>query len=238
MRRLRVALAAALLACCPARSSESGWAAELTWSLGPEALAPYPSPAAPYQFPDAAFSVQDYVPAATTPPPRGAAGAAVPRLMFWSDGDTYRVVGEGLFPAAAPTPLTPVLGAGPRGAYDANGNWLLAAFPTAGGGLVAFTHVENHGFDCPGPYAEWNAGAVVSSSDGGLTWRRDGLAVADPQPCAPAFGGTGYSSVLPAPRGAPGFLAYGGCTAFTSPHAAGAPGTWLRWRDGSFSSPE
>ena len=198
----------------------------LAWSLGPEALAPYPSPA-PYQFPDAAFSVQDV--------PAGIPGG--PRLMFWSDGNTYRVVGDGLFPSGAPTPLTPVLGAGPPGTYDGNGNWLLAAFPTSGAGLVAFTHVENHRFDCPGGYAEWNAAAVVSSDDGGVTWRRDGLAISDPQPCAPAFGGAGYSSVLPAPRGAPGFLAYGGCTAFMSTHAAGAPGTWLRWRDGAFSSP-
>jgi hypothetical protein len=200
----------------------------LTWTLGPESLAPYPSPA-PYQFPDAGFSVQDL--------PAGIPGGSSSRLMFWSDGDTYRVIGDGLFPNATPSPPTPVLGAGPPGTYDGNGNWLIAAFPTTGAGLVAFTHVENHRFNCPGGYAEWNAAAVVSSADGGVTWRRDGLAISDPQPCVPTFGGAGYSSVLPAPRGAPGFRAYGGCTAFASPHAAGAPGTWLRWRDGAFSSP-
>ena len=48
-----------------------------------------------------------------------------------------------------PTPLTPVLGAGAKGTYDANGNWLLASF-RVGSELIAFTHVEDHGFDCPG----------------------------------------------------------------------------------------
>ena len=41
--------------------------------------------AAPYQFPDAAFSVQR---------------DGTNRIMFWSDGNTYRVVGEGIFPNA------------------------------------------------------------------------------------------------------------------------------------------
>ena len=130
----------------------------------------YPSPG-PSQFPDAAFSVMDD-------------GDA--RLMFWSDGTTYRVRGAGLFPNNTPTPVTPVLGSGST--YDRNGNWLLAAFRVPGGDLVAFTHVEDHSFDCPGPYAEWNAGAVVSSADNGVTWARDGLAISDPKPCAPSFG--------------------------------------------------
>ena len=191
----------------------------LSFTLGPEALMTYPSPS-PYQFPDAAFSVQDD-------------GDA--RLMFWSDGTTYRVRGTGLFPNSPPSPLTPVLGSGTTS--DRNGNWLLAAFRVAGGDLVAFTHVEDHSFDCPGSYAEWNAGAVVSSSDDGITWVRDGLAISDPKPCKPTFGGTGYSSIISAPNGAPGFIAYGGCTAFRSTDARGAPGTWQRWKDGSFSSP-
>jgi hypothetical protein len=208
------ALALALLAATAARAAPA-----LSFALGPEALMTYPSPG-PYQFPDAAFSVMDD-------------GDA--RLMFWSDGTTYRVSGAGLFPNNTPTPVTPVLGSGST--YDRNGNWLLAAFRVPGGGLVAFTHVEDHSFDCPGPYAEWNAGAVVSSADNGVTWARDGLAISDPKPCAPSFGGAGYSSIIPAPRGAPGFLAFGGCTAFRSTDPRGAPGSWQRWRDSAFSSP-
>jgi len=192
---------------------------QLSFTLGPEALMPYPSPS-PYQFPDAAFSVQE---------------DGDERLMFWSDGSTYRVRGAGLFPNSTPSPLTPVLGSGPT--YDRNGNWLLAAFRVAGGDLIAFTHVEDHHFDCPGNYAEWNAGAVVSSSDDGVTWIREGLAIYDPKPCVPAFGGAGYSSIIPAPNSEPGFIAYGGCTAFRSTDARGTPGTWQRWKDGSFSSP-
>jgi hypothetical protein len=198
--------------------------AALSWELGPESLAPYPPGAGPYQFPDAAFAVADDN------------GSADERLMFWSDGLTYRVRGTGLFPNSTPSPPTPVLGSGPKGTYDANGNWLLASF-RVNKSLIAFTHVEDHGFDCPGGYGEWNAAAVVSSEDDGVTWTRDGLAIGDPKPCKASFGGAGYSSVLPAPGGAPGFIAYGGCTAFRSVDPRGAPGTWLRYNGGSFSSP-
>jgi len=211
----RFLLLAFALVCGPLHASA------LSVTLGPEQLQPYPSPH-PYQFPDAAFSVQSF---------NGS------RLMFWSDGSTYRVEGTDFFPSNTPSPLTPVLASGPKGSYDANGNWLLAAFPLPQAGLgrlVAFTHVENHGFNCPGPYAEWNAGAVVTSSDGGVTWAREGLAVADPQPCEPRFGGMGYSSVIS--TGA-SFLAFGGCTGFVSSSPEGAPGSWLRYRNGSFSSP-
>lgn len=198
--------------------------ASFTWELGPESLAPYPPGNGPYQFPDAAFSVAD----------DDATGDE--RLMFWSDGSTYRVVGAGLFPNSTPSPVTPVLGNGPRGTYDANGNWMLATF-RVNETLVGFTHVEDHGFDCAGGYGEWNAAAVVVSPDDGVTWTREGLAIGDPKPCNASFGGTGYSSVLPAPHGAPGFIAYGGCTAFRSVDPRGAPGTWFRWLDGAFSSP-
>jgi hypothetical protein len=190
----------------------------ITFTLGPEALQPYPSPH-PYQYPDSAIA---------------ALSQNGSRLMFWSDGATYRVVGTDFFPANAPSPLTPVLGSGPKGSYDANGNWFLSIFSLGGPRLVGFTHVENHGFDCPGPYAEWNAGAVVSSSDGGVTWSREGLAVYDPQPCAPRFGGLGFSSVIQAGGT---FLAFGGCTGFISSHPEGAPGSWWRFRGGWFSSP-
>ena len=197
----------------------------LTFTLGPERSQPYPSPH-PYQFPDAALALL----------PGRTPGT---QLMFWSDGATFRVEGPGSpFPATTPSPPTPVLASGPKGTYDANGNWFLAAFRAAPNSsrLVAFTHVEDHGFDCPGSYAEWNAAAVVTSEDDGVTWARRGLAIGDPKPCVPAFGGAGYSSVLPL-RSGPGFQGYGGCTGFRSQDPQGLPGTWLRYKGGTFSSP-
>jgi hypothetical protein len=157
--------------------------------------------------------------------------------MFWSDGDTYRVRGPPPFPNNAPSPATPVLGPGANGTYDMNGNWMLAVSRLdAAGSLVGFTHVENHRFNCSGPYAEWNAAAVVYSADDGASWTRAGLAIADPQPCAPTFGGAGYSSVLPRADG-PGFRAWGGCAGYETDDPAGAPGSWRRYYAGSFSEP-
>lgn len=196
-------------------------------SLGPEVVSGYPTPH-PYQFPDSAFPVL----------PAGDGSGR--RLVFWADGSTYRVVGDATpsspFPTPPPTPLTPVLmaSADPT-AYDANGNWLLSVSRLSNGTLVGFSHTENHQFPCGSEYGEWNFGAVVASDDDGVTWRKLGLAVADPQPCKPSFGGAGYSSILPHPEG--GYIAWGGCSAYRSTDPAGVPGTWLRWLNGSFSSP-
>ena len=75
-------------------------ARSFSFTLGSESLQPYPSPH-PYQFPDAAITVLPSLPPSTS------------RLMFWSDGATYRVEGAGFFPSNTPSPLTPVLGNGP-----------------------------------------------------------------------------------------------------------------------------
>lgn len=203
-----------------------GGAQRLSWKLGPETIISYPSPG-PYQFPDSAFAVLPDV------------NASDHVTMFYSDGITYRVRGPGPFPDGPPSPSLPVLGPGANNSYDANGNWMLAvarvnaADPDA---LVGFTHVENHHFNCSGNYAEWNAGAVVTSTDGGASWTRAGLAIADAQPCVPRFGGAGYSSVLARTDG-PGFRAWGGCSGYASDDVAGAPGTWRRYFDGAFSEP-
>lgn len=160
-------------------------------------------------------------------------------MVFWTDGKTFRNVGafnsSAPFPMNPPTPSSPVLGPGPDKAYDMNGNWLLHVQRIAGDELVGFTHVENHHFNCSGPYAEWNAAAVVRSSDNGQSWQRMGLAVADPQPCQPAFGGSGFSSVLPDMRAGKGFIAFGGCSGYRSSAEDGAAGSWMRYYNGSFS---
>ena len=132
-----------------------------------------------------------------------------------------------------------------------NGNWLLAAFRIGGPDsqqLVGFTHVEIHQFKCPGSYAEWNAAAVVRSSDDGRSWSREGLAIGDPQPCKPQFGGSGYSSVLRQPAGgaaAPAlrdgdriaWRGWGGCHGYASTDVTGAAGTWTRYFNGGFTEP-
>lgn len=202
----------------------------LSFALGPEVINAYPDGGkSVYQFPDAAIALLPDV-----------VSGGSDSMLFYSDGSTWRVSGApspGEFPHNAPSPPTPVLTVGPPGSYDANGNWFLHVSRISGSQLVGFTHVENHGWACnDSGYGEWNAGAVVSSQDDGRTWTRDGLAIHDPQPCNATFGGAGYSSIIPSRSGS-GFRAYGGCTAFESRSAVGAPGSWMRWKSGSFSSP-
>jgi hypothetical protein len=211
-------------------------ASALQFELGPEVVQPQLSAGPSYQFPDAAL--------AFLREPRDGTGAD-DRLMFPSDGKTYRTTGRDLTHRGSPDPPGEVLGAGPNNTYDMNGNWMLAAFRIGGprsSQLVGFTHVENHRFNCSGPYAEWNAAAVVRSSDDGRSWSRDGLAVGDPQPCQPRFGGSGYSSVLrrqqPARPGAPAtWRGWGGCYGYASVDPTGAAGTWTRYCNGVFSEP-
>lgn len=211
--------------------------------LGPEVVRPKLSTGPEYQFPDAALA---FLAEPQLEPARE--GNDQGTLMFPSDGKTFRTTGPDLFHQEKPDPAGPVLGLGKNGSYDMNGNWMLAAFRIGGRNsqqLVGFTHCEIHQFKCPGPYAEWNAAAVVRSSDDGRSWSREGLAVGDLQPCKPAFGGHGYSSVLRQPASANArdadasifWRGWGGCNGYASTDVTGAAGTWTRYLDGKFSEP-
>jgi hypothetical protein len=129
-----------------------------------------------------------------------------------------------------------VLSAGPSGALAASGNWLVAAFRTGASSLLGFTRAESAEFNCSAapPGVAWRTGAIVTSDDDGASWSRRGAAILDDMPCSPHAGGSAFASVLP---NGSGYLAWGGCTAYRTDDARGAPGTWQRWRDGAFSSP-
>lgn len=206
----------------------------VSWTLGPEVVQRY-ADHHPRQDPDSAFPVLSGMAPA-------AGNGTAQRLMFWTDGTTYRAEGTaalGSFPVTTHPPA-PVLLSGPTGSYDGNGNWLLAAFRLGGPAsaeLVGFTHAENHVWRCQGSgYGEWNSGAVVRSTDDGKSWAQEGLAVADTQPCNATFGGAGYSSVVPA-YGRLAFVGYGGCGAYASSDPRGAAGSWMRWNGSTFSDP-
>jgi hypothetical protein len=214
---------------CPTNETSLKIAASSLFTLYPETVVQHPV-GIDIQFPDSAF-------------PFLVEGSGGKKMMFWTDGKTYRTTGASLYNQSTPDPATPVLGNGPNNTYDMNGNWLLSVHRLSdmdsGVGstqeLVGFTHVENHQFNCSGPYAEWNAAAVVRSSDDGQSWSRQGLAIYDPQPCAPKFGGAGFCSVLP-DRGPSdvAFRAWGGCTSYISKSPVGAAGSWKRYYNGSF----
>ena len=68
----------------------------------------------------------------------------------------------------------------------------------------------------------------------------------DPQPCKPAFGGAGYSSVLRMANSSSdgdgngssiAWRGWGGCYGYMSTNETGAAGTWYRYYNGGFSQP-
>jgi len=201
--------------------------AAVSWTLGAPSLPPLPpslASDASFAFPGSAFASL------------GDGGGGKSQLVLYTAGGvTYRVVGAPPFPAGAPSPTTPVLSAGPSGAIDASGNWLVAAFRTGASSLLGFTRAESAEFNCSAapPGVSWRTGAIVTSDDDGASWSRGGAAILDDMPCSPHAGGSAFASVLP---NGSGFLAWGGCTAYRSLDSGAAVGSWYRWFDGHFGA--
>jgi hypothetical protein len=201
-------------------------AAAISWTLGAPSLPPLPAALASdasFAFPGSAFASL------------GDGDGKSQLLLYTAGGATYRVVGAPPFPAGAPSPTTPVLSAGPSGAIDASGNWLVAAFRTGASSLLGFTRAESAEFNCSAapPGVAWRTGAIVTSDDDGASWSRRGAAILDDMPCSPHAGGSAFASVLP---NGSGYLAWGGCTAYRSLDSGAAVGSWFRWFDGHFGA--
>ena len=197
-----------------------------SWTLGaPTINPPRPTPLATLPFPASAIATGLYGP-----------GHPPSRSTFWSaGGHVWRGVGAAGGTRVPPTlsPDTPVLGPGPSGAVDSGGHYLTAVFPTPSGGLVGFSRSEYTSFNCSPPtHGEaWRTGMVLSSNDGGGSWAKLGVAVADDAPCTPMTGGTTFSSVV---QNGTGFLAFSGTCTLRSLDPAGSPGSWKRLFCGHF----
>ena len=199
----------------------------VSWTLGPARSVAVPPAVSGTAFPASAFARMTD------------AGAT---LAFWSSaGVTWRTEAPNEpFPTKT-NPATPVLGPGVA-RYDSSGSFILAVEADVGGGLVGFTRSESRNWTCSDCNISWTSGAIVRSTDAGVTWRTDGLAIwNEPPSCCPSnpdLVGARFDSVVrnrTAGEGA-GFLAYGGCSAFRSLDPTGAPSSWMRWFDGHFGS--
>lgn len=130
--------------------------------------------------------------------------------------------------------------------------------------LIAFYHAEDHCWSDPGWSAMYGSIGMATSSDGGITWVREGLAVdgQDPKPdflAGPLFGNNGVETpcVIPSPDGQYLYMYYAEVPTGYDPatydpandirgfialaraeiSTDGLPGHWYKYKDGSFSEP-
>jgi len=176
-------------------------------------------------------------------------------FKLWASGGgtfgTYLFRTSDFLTLGPPTTVFAPSGAGTT-AFDADYAGPGSIFPAANGSdLLMIYHAENHlfsGVDYPG--VPFYAGiGLARSSDGGVTWRRQGEIISghDPQLATQAAGGAG--ALTPTAVEAAGFIyvifreldlqsrvsGYGIARAAIS--SDGGPGNWQKYDQGSFSTP-
>ncbi|HEV3155454.1 MAG TPA: hypothetical protein VGZ02_16705 [Candidatus Baltobacteraceae bacterium] len=185
---------------------------------------------------------------------------------MWLAGNVTGILGDGTMGFSSPDLLqyTPLNSSGGKAAYDlSNGGMGTQTFDadyagpgtvTVGNGtsLVMIYHGENHlfnGVDYPTVPFECGVG-LATSADNGLTWTKQGEIIAgeDPKPtgspppagfgaCNPAaiaVGGYIYAAYMEYPD--PGTNHFGLAIARAPLNSNGAPGSWLKYNNGAFSS--
>jgi hypothetical protein len=163
---------------------------------------------------------------------------------------TYLFRTPDLFALGAPTTVFTPSGAGTT-AFDADYAGPGSIFPAANGkDLLMIYHAENHlfsGIDYPG--VPFYAGiGLARSQDGGVTWQREGEIISGRDPQQPTQAPSGAGALTPTAIEMHGFIyvifreidlqsgvsGYGLARAPTA--SDGAPGSWQKYYQGSFSS--
>jgi hypothetical protein len=174
--------------------------------------------------------------------------------LWASAGGTYGVYRfdtPDLFALSAPSMVFAPSGPGTT-AFDADYAGPGSVFPAMNGtGLLMIYHAENHlysGVDYPG--TPFYAGiGLARSNDGGMTWQREGQIISghDPQQATQAPGGAG--ALTPSAVEIGGYIyvcfreldqqsAVSGYGLARAPITSdGAPGSWEKYDQGSFSTP-
>ena len=180
------------------------------------------------------------------------------RLWVTGSARTYGLVSPDLLSltslaTSGGAPIGVLLPSGPgTTAFDADYAGAGSVFPAANGSdLLMIYHAENHLFNgvlSPGsPF--YAAIGLARSSDGGVTWTREGqiIGARDPQSQTQTSGGAGAST--PSAIVADGYIyvvfreidpqsAVSGFAVARAPISSdGAPGSWLKYDGGGFSTP-
>ena len=160
--------------------------------------------------------------------------------MYWAERTSYRTRGPTLFQMGQPEP---VLGPGPKGAYDNHGAWLSGVFRQGPNKLLGFYHAEDHEFkEMPmSGFRTWKSIALCTSADNGRTWRKHGQIITTDQqkPPRPAFGGAGDFCVVRDEKNSRWvcffYDTHLSMAVSTDPDAK--PGTWKKYYRGDFTEP-
>ena len=172
--------------------------------------------------------------------------------MYWPHPPTYRTIGPDPL-SSPPSPSNPVLSyRGPPGSFDNGGSWLYSVFRKQGNNLIGFYHGEDHEWPphvgvVPDPIngipIAWVSIARCTSDDNGESWTRHGQIItsATPKPVDPTWGGAGNFSVVYDNANSRWMCFFieddTSVTAAISEDPDGKPGTWLKYKSGSFTEP-
>lgn len=167
-------------------------------------------------------------------------------MMFWSEFDNSRTVGDTQFPEDQKTlePVDPVFGgrvgnSGPSNGYNDGGSWLMSVHRHNGDTLIGFYHGESHWYPRDGDFTAWKSICLAYSFDNGYTWEDKGPIVTShtPKPETRTWGGAGDCCVI-------WDSVYNRWNCYHQEHnirlavsydPLGAPGTWKKYYNGEFN---
>jgi len=170
-------------------------------------------------------------------------------MMFWAEYESYRTLGPSQYPQEhfSLSPDTPVIGYRNRDSntFNNGGSWLMSVHRQSGNDLIGFIHAEDHWTNplpnTNSPPFAWKSIGRVTSSDNGQSF---GNAVqiitsSNTKPATPQWGGTGDFCIIRDETNSRWVCIfqehYLYAAVSTDPDAS--PGTWYKWKDGSWNSP-
>jgi hypothetical protein len=204
-----------------------------TIELGPATLVPDATPGIP---------VYSYVPDGHISYLPDAAGSTNYQ-MYWAGSTSYRSRGLTLL-SQAKNPSSGILAAGSSASdFDNGGAWIVSVHRKDAQNLIGFYHAEDQvwpGYSNPTLIA-WKSTAYCWSTNNGVTWIKGGqlLTGATPKPSVPTWGGAGDSCVVYDQANARWVAFYAPEEIYTaiSTNETPGPGTWLKYSNGSYSTP-
>jgi hypothetical protein len=165
--------------------------------------------------------------------------------MYWSEYRNSRTTGNTQFPESQRTlqPDTSIFGGrmgneGPSNGVNDGGSWLMSVHRHSGDTLVGFYHGESHWYPRNGNYTAWKSLCVAYSYDNGFSWVDSGQIITShkPKPETREWGGAGDCCVVWDSVNSRWncYFQEHNIRMAVSYDPMGAPGTWIKYHDGSF----